>query len=73
MYLGGKSRWVSLWFNPKWRIITFRKDTLHGTQRRQAFTYGPYRMTQHKNLSINTTSNQYLQTCTQKTPSAHSY
>lgn len=65
MYLGGKSRWVSL--------VQSKMDELHGTERHQAFTYGANRMSQHKNLSINTKSNQYLQTCTEKTSSAHSY
>ena len=36
-------------------------------QRHQAFTYGPNRISQHKNPSVNTKSDQYLQTCTEKT------
>ena len=35
-------------------------------QRHQAFTNGPYRISQHKNPSVNTKSNRYLQTCNEK-------
>ena len=36
-------------------------------ERHQAFTYGSNRISQHKNPSVNTKSDQYLQTCTEKT------
>ena len=52
----------------KWRLIPLRQDAIvHRIQRHQALTYGPYRIPQHKNPSVNTKSNRYLQKCNEET------
>lgn len=52
----------------KWRLTPLRQDAIvHRIQRHQALTYGPYRIPQHKNPSVNTKSNRYLQKCNEET------